>query len=133
MSIPLPKELDLYWEYFKGAYVVIGMMIIGCSLPKVSQLVISLKFLSIVFAAQFLAWPLAVLALIYLDQSLLQWFEPEVHKMMVILSIVPPAANTTAYASKLDLDPEKAATTVLAGTLFALIYIPAVLILTGMY
>ncbi len=132
-GISLPTELDLYWAYFKGTYVVIGMMIIGCSLPRLSQLVIAPKFLSIVFAAQFIVWPLVALALITFDKAVLQWFEPEIYKMLMILAIVPPAANITAFAAKLDLNPEKAATTVLLGTLFALFYIPAVLILSGLY
>ena len=132
-DISLPEQLDPYWVYFKGAYVVIGMMIIGCSLPKLSQLVVAPKFIGIVFAAQFIAWPAMVFAWVYLDQSYLHWFGPEVYKMMMILAIMPPAANITAYAAKLNLNPEKAATTVLAGTFFALLYIPAVLILSGLY
>jgi predicted permease len=49
------------------------------------------------------------------------------------LSIVPTAANVAAFASQLDLVPEKAATTVLIGTVIALFYIPAMLILMGMH
>ena len=53
--------------------------------------------------------------------------------MLLIMSIVPPAANIAAFAATLDLNPEKAATTVLLGTIFALFYIPAVLVLSGLY
>lgn len=130
-NVPLPAQLDPYWVYFKGAYVVVGMMIVGCSLPRLSQLVIAPRFLSIVFLSQFVVWPAVVLGLIELDQHVLGLFGTEVHKMMIIMSVVPPAANITAYAAKLNLDPEKAATTVLVGTVFALFYIPIVLAITG--
>ncbi|MCB1531813.1 MAG: AEC family transporter [Alphaproteobacteria bacterium] len=131
--LDLPHQLDAIWAYFKGAYVVIGMMIIGCSLSKVSKLVIAPKFLALTFLGQFILWPLLGLSFIALDQSVLHWFEPQVHKMLLIMSIVPPAANIAAFAATLDLNPEKAATTVLLGTIFALFYIPAVLVLSGLY
>lgn len=132
-GLALPAELGPFWEYFKGTYVVLGMMIIGASLSKVSKLVIAPKFLSFVFTAQFIVWPLIALALIAFDQTILHWFTPEIHKMLMIVAIVPPAANVTAFAAQLDLNPEKAATTVLLGTIFALFYIPAVLVLSGLY
>lgn len=133
LEIELPSQLDSFWSYFKGAYVVIGMMIVGCSLSRVSKLVIAPKFLALTFAGQFVLWPLIAFALIAFDQSVLGWFGPQVHKMLMIMAIVPPAANIAAFAAKLDLNPEKAATTVLIGTLFALFYIPAVLVLAGFH
>ena len=133
LQLDLPSQLDPYWTYFKGAYVVVGMMIVGCSLPKLSDLLIGPKFLTIVFVSQFVIWPLIAFAFISFDKAILQWYEPEIYKMLMIIAIVPPAANITAYAAKLDLNPEKAATTVLLGTIFALFYIPAVLIISGLY
>lgn len=129
----LPAQLDPFWEYFQGSYIVIGMMIIGVSLSSMSRLKISPKFIGVTFFAQFLIWPALVLMIIGLDKAVLHWFEPEVHKMLFIMSICPPAANITAFAATLDLNPEKAATTVLAGTVFALFFIPAVLVLSGLH
>ena len=129
--ISLPESLNPFWGYFKGAYVVIGMMIIGVSLSRVQKLVISPRFLSLVFIAQFVVWPLVALALIQLDRTVFQLFTTEIYQMFIIMAIMPPAANITAFAAKLDLNPEKAATTVLFGTLFALFYIPLALVLTG--
>lgn len=129
----LPSSLDPYWEYFKGTYIVIGMMLIGCSLPKISKLRISPKFIGLVFLGQFVFWPLASFAVIGFDRSFLHWFTPEIYKMLIVIAIVPPAANVAVFAAKLDLNPEKAATTVLLGTLFALIYIPVFLVLSGLF
>lgn len=133
MDFDLPQQLDSFWEYFKGAYVVVGMMIIGVSLSRVAKLVVAPRFLFIVFVAQFVVWPLMAFCTIELDQNLTHWFSPEIHKMLWIIAIVPPAANVAAFAAQLDLNPEKAATTVLIGTIFALFYIPAMLVLGGFY
>ena len=129
----LPSQLDAFWGYFKGAYIVIGMMIIGVSLSKVTRLVIVPKFLSVVFFAQFIVWPLMALGVIGLDKAVLHWFSPEIYKLLMIMAIMPPAANIAAFAAKLDLNPEKAATTILLSTIFALFYIPAALVVFSLY
>lgn len=117
-----------YWGYFKGAYIVIGMMIIGCALSRVKKLVIAPRFLSLTFLGKFVIFPCAALALILFDQSVTQYFTAEVYKLIYILAIVPTAANIAAFAVEMDLRPEKAASTILIGTLVALIYIPLALI-----
>lgn len=132
-GIDLPKQIIPYLDYFKGAYVVVGMMIIGVSLSKVSKLVTTTKFLSLVFFGQFIIWPLVAFAVIALDRHVFHGFGPDIYKILMIMAIVPPAANIAAFAAKLDLNPEKAATTVLLGTLFALIYMPAMLVLLGIH
>lgn len=125
-------ELDgqsaLYWGYFKGTYIVIGMMIIGVALSYAPKLVLKFRFIGLAFLGKFVFWPVFVFALIVLDQMFTRMFGPEVYKLVMIMAIVPPAANITAFAAQLDLNPEKAATTVLLGTIFALFYIPVVLV-----
>lgn len=133
LGVDLPTQMESFFGYFKGAYVVIGMMIIGVSLSTLQKLKVSMRFLSLVFFAQFIVWPLVVLGVIALDKYLVQMFSPEIYLMLMVVAIVPPAANIAAFAAKLDLSPEKAATTVLFGTVFALFYIPAVLVLSGLY
>ena len=51
--------------------------------------------------------------------------------IVILITIVPPAANSVAFAAQLNIRPEKAATTVLLGTVLALFYIPAVIWLVG--
>ncbi|MCB9988394.1 MAG: AEC family transporter [Rhodospirillales bacterium] len=131
LSIELPEIFDTYWTHFKGAYVVCGMMIIGVALSKAERLVFSARFMGLAFAAKFLLWPLIALGLITLDNSVTHLFAPEVHDLLFVLSVLPPAANVAAFAAQLNLQPEKAATTVLLGTLLGLFYIPLVLMLAG--
>ncbi|MGH1398948.1 MAG: AEC family transporter [Alphaproteobacteria bacterium] len=128
----MPEQFYTYWGYFKGAYVVMGMMIIGVALASVEKLVIGPRFLSLAALFKFIAWPAIILALTMFDRAISMIFPPEIHRLMLILSIVPPAANIAAFAAQLNVQPEKAATTVLICTVLALIYIPFIVMITGL-
>ncbi len=130
-DVTLPESFYTYWGYFKGCYIVGGMMIIGIALSHMDKLVFGARFISITFIGKFAAWPLLVLVFIALDKTLLHWFEPMVHQLIIVMSIVPPAANVVAFATQMNLRPEKAATTILLGTVFALFYIPLILMWAG--
>ncbi|MCD8563311.1 MAG: AEC family transporter [Alphaproteobacteria bacterium] len=127
----LPDMVLTYWAYFKGAYVVLGMMIIGTALSQMAHIEFSWRFNSLVFLGKFIAWPLVMGSFVALDIYVLGLYGKEVHTMLILLSIMPPAANVTAFAAQFNTGAEKAATTVLAGTIFALFAIPAVLWLIG--
>lgn len=131
MQIELSAQFDTYWTHFKGAYIIIGMMLIGAALSKVEKLVIGPRFLAMTFMGKFLLWPLVVLGFVVFDQNVTQAFGPEIYAIFWVTAIVPPAANTAAFAAQLDLNPEKAATTILIGTIFALFYIPFMIWLIG--
>lgn len=128
----MPDLFVTYWTYFKGAYVVVGMMIIGAALAKLRHFEFSLRFNALVYAGKLLLWPALMGGFVMLDNAFFGLFEENVHAMMLVLAILPPAANVTAFAMRFNIDPEKAATTVLVGTLLALFYIPAILIISGM-
>lgn len=129
--IELPEQFFTYWTYFKGAYVVNGMMIIGVALSHVHRLVVGPRFLSLALFGKFICWPGLVCGLILLDKLVFRMFSPEIYSLVLVMSIVPPAANVAAFAAQLNLVPEKAATTILIGTVIALFYIPAVLMAAG--
>ncbi len=131
--VQMPEMFDTYFTHFTGAYVILGMMIIGTALAKAGRLVWAPRFLGLTFLAQFIIWPLLMVAIVWLDRSYTHWFDPEIHRFIIITALLPPAANTAAFAAQFDLRPDKAATTVLLGTLFALVYIPAMLVLLGLY
>ncbi len=132
-GVNMPDLFAVYWAYFKGAYVILGMMIIGAALSKVDRLVLAPRFLALVTLGKFIAWPVLVYGFIRIDMAFLHLFEEPVHKLMFVSALVPPAANVAAFAEKFGIVPQKAASTILIATVFALFYIPAVLILTGMH
>ncbi|MCM2325893.1 MAG: AEC family transporter [Candidatus Woesearchaeota archaeon] len=113
----------------KGAYSLLGMMLIGLAISEIKNFRIDLKFTMTAFFAKFIIWPLLVLSIISIDKAYFAWYSLEIYKSMILLSIVPLAANTVAYATELRTHPEKAATAVFLSTLFALIYIPLIVTL----
>ena len=131
-GVQMPELFITYWGYFKGAYVVMGMMIIGVALAKVEQLVFGPRFLSLVCAGKFVLWPILIGLVTLFDMHVTQFFGAEIYKLMLVISIVPPAANIAAFAAQLNVQPEKAATTVLLCTVFALVYIPFIIVITGL-
>ncbi len=97
---------------FKGVFVVLGMMLVGLGLSDVTSLKIYLRFVGLSFVAKFLLWPILILGFIFIDQNLLHQFTNEVHNTFLLLSVVPIAANSVAYATTLKNNPDKVAISV---------------------
>ena len=111
---------------FRGSFTILGMMIIGLGLASIRNYAFDYIFLTVLFLAKFLVWPLMVLTVIMLDNFLFKLYSTSIHNVMLLMAIVPLAANTVVIATELKVQPEKAAVTVLLSTLFALFYIPLV-------
>ena len=134
LGISIPSELNSYTAQFKGAYGILGMMLIGMGLvglelKKGSDL--DFKFISILFILKFIFWPLVVLGVIYIDKTVFMFLNEDFYKVMFLFSIVPLAGNTVTLAVLLNAKPEKASFTVLLSTIISVIYIPIVLVLYG--
>lgn len=110
----------------RGAYIFLGMVLIGISMADNKGYKRDYKFISISFLAKFIVWPMLAMLVIVLDEMLFKLYGPEEHAVIILMSIVPLAANTVAFATELKVQPEKASLAVLLSTLFALIYIPLI-------
>ncbi len=132
-NIPLPDLFYTWWDKFTGAWVIIGMMLIGVALSKIEHLRINAKLILWLFSVRFIIWPAAIFILIMADRTILHLFNEEIYTLITIIAIVPLAGNVVAYAAQLNVRPGEAAMTVLLSTLFAMIYIPCVLYLLGSY
>lgn len=125
----LPEAFTRYWDYSIGAWVIIGMMIIGVALSKQSRLEVDVKLLASMFTPKFILWPLFGFGVILLDRAYFQAFPPEVHMMLAVMTSVPLAGNLVAYAATLNLHPERAAAAVLLSTILAFITVPAAVLI----
>jgi malate permease and related proteins len=101
-------------------------MIIGMGLAGASWKSIDMSFISLTFLAKFICWPGLIALLIWVDRSSFRIFDTDIYHVLIIMSIVPLAANTVAIATELRTHPEKAAVAVLLSTIFALFYIPLI-------
>lgn len=131
LNLPLPESFLNYWGHFTGAWVVIGMMLIGVALGKIPKFELNFKLIGWLSVVKFLAWPLLVGAFIWTDQNYTMLFDTDIYGMFLIFSLCPLAGNVVAFAAQLDVHPEEAAMAVLISTLIALFYIPLVFLIVG--
>ena len=134
LGVQIPEVISGYTDQFKGAYGILGMMLIGMGLiglelKKGSDL--DFKFLSILFILKFIFWPLAILGFIYIDKTMIGFLNEDLYRVMFLFAIVPLAGNTVTYAVLLNAKPEKASFAVILSTIFSIIYLPIVMVLYG--
>ena len=124
-SIGVPPVFQDVILNVRGAYSVLGMMMIGIALAGRSFGEVDGKLLAFTQVGKFIIWPLTVFGLLWIDgQTLHLYADPLVRSVMLLLSMVPLAANTVAFSSMLRAHPGKAAVAVLFSTLIALFVIP---------
>ena len=133
LDIQLSPVMTRYWNYATGAWVFTGIMLIGVALGKQSKLELDFRLMRWLFSAKFIAWPLACALVIAIDSVFFQVFDATIYRMIVIFSAVPLAGNLVAYASNLNIHPERAAGAVLVSTFLALLTIPLALTLFRLY
>ncbi len=125
----MPDVMIRYWTYASGAWVIIGMMLIGVALSKMDRLEFDWRLMRWLFTAKFVFWPLGGIAFVLYDLHILHAFDATIHQMLLIFTAVPLAGNLVAYAATLKLHPERAATVVLASTLCGILTVPAAILL----
>lgn len=127
LGLPLPPAVTDTVAMLTGAYSPLGMMIVGIGLagvrPNRAQ-GIDRAFLGAAFAAKFVLWPGLAALFIWLDRSVLGWFDATAHQVIAVESLVPLAAITVVHATLQEIHPERVSLAVGASTLAALLYLP---------
>lgn len=124
LQVPVPQVLQDFFANVRGCYTVLGMMIIGLSLAAMTRFEIDWKFISLSFAAKFIAFPLLAFGIISLDTYALHFFTEDMHRAILLFTLVPMAANVVVIANLLGVHPEKAATAVFLSAVVAVLYVP---------
>lgn len=123
-GLTLPPLADELFRWFEGAYVVLGMMMIGLGLSSLKKLAIDWGFIGILFTARHIIWPLVAAAVVLLDKHVLGLYGEGVHQSVLLISFMPLSANAVAIASVLKCEPEKMATASFLSAVVAIIYVP---------
>ncbi|MDD4627983.1 MAG: hypothetical protein PHE68_01150 [Candidatus Peribacteraceae bacterium] len=113
----------------RGAYSVLGMMLIGLGLAGEKFSAVDSRLLGFTTVAKCVIWPTLMMIIIMVDRQALHFFGEDVHGVMLLMAMVPLAVNTVVYSSVLKVHPEKAAVAVMVSTLLALFMIPALSVL----
>ena len=127
-NITLPSMMDNFISSMRGAYIVLGMMLIGFGISGIKKFSIDYQFITLAFIGKFILWPLLVLVLVMIDYYFFGIYDINAHRAFILLSIVPIAANTVVFATALNIYPEKVSTAVLFSTFFGLLYVPIVIV-----
>ncbi|PCJ29362.1 MAG: permease [Rickettsiales bacterium] len=120
----LPDFFDEFVNNMKGAFSILGMVVIGLALSNIEKFKFDMKFTSAAFASKFLFYPILFNAFILLDKYVLGWYDVNDYNALQLLCIAPMATNTIVLASLYKIHPEKVATAVLLSLLFVLLYMP---------
>ncbi|WP_428026287.1 AEC family transporter [Arcobacter sp.] len=129
----IPDVISSYTAQFKGAYGILGMMMLGMGLIglKNSEGNFDIKFISIAYFMKFIFWPLAILGFIFLDKTFFIFLNDDLYKVLFLFAIVPLAGNTVTLAVLLNAKPEKASLAVFLSTVVSVVTIPLYIFLYG--
>jgi predicted permease len=122
-GLEVPDAVIEGMAVFPATYTLLGMMIIGMTLGRVSFRELDVKFIGACAAIRYIAWPLlATLAVAGLQGVI--YLPPELALALLLVGVVPMAANVVVVAMELGIAPEKGAMAVLITTLAAPLLIP---------
>lgn len=129
LKINLSPFIDEMFVYFRGAYSLFGMMIIGMAISNITRQSFDIAYIGLALMGRVVIWPLIIAGFILLDKTYIHLFDREIYQVIVLMSIVPIGANSVAYATELKVYPEKAALATLISTCLALFYMPIIIFL----
>lgn len=124
LHLTIPQIFEDFMRNILGCYSTLGMMLVGLGLAQMNTVKLDFKFISLAFLARFVVWPLISFLIIFVDKNFIQYYDQNVYSALLMLSVVPLAANTVVVASILKVQPEKSAAAVLLSTIVALFYMP---------
>ncbi len=128
----LPQIFTEMVNNFRGAYVVLGSMMVGLGISRLKIDSIDLKYLLMTFVGKFVVYPFLAFLIIKMDQCFLHFFEETFYQVLFVFSVSPLMVNVVIFANHVDVQSEKAAAGVFISTIFALFYIPICYILYQM-
>ncbi len=123
-GIELSPLMIEYWDRFTGTMIILGMMIIGSGLAAMDRFRFDSSFFLGVILLRYVLWPVFGLIWIFIDSTYLNLLPNTIYSLIILITACPLAANTVAYAVKLDLHPALTSSMVLITTLLALGFIP---------
>lgn len=106
------------------AYTVLGLMLLGIAMGELGKIKLDIRLMTFTTFGVYILWPLIAFLVIFLDQAFFKFYNPQIYKILLLMSIVPVGASIVAVSTELKVEPEKASFIVLFTTLISLIYIP---------
>lgn len=130
MGVVVPDYILPSFELTKGAYSVLGLMMIGIGIGKVGKISFDIKLISLCFLGKFVIYPILTLLVIGLDRYTFNLMDEGMIKIFLLFSIMPLGINTINFAAITQKNVGEAATIVLLSALFSSVIIPIILLTT---
>ncbi|WP_235602995.1 AEC family transporter [Piscirickettsia litoralis] len=127
LKVPLSLSAEHVADLFVGAYSVLGMLMVGFGMAHMSRSSFDIKLASVLLFSKFIFWPIVSGVIVLLNRYEFNLLSEESEHILLLISLVPLAANTVALAVRFRVVPDKAAMVVVLSTIIALFYIPFVL------
>jgi malate permease and related proteins len=131
-KVQLPENLTSIARDFLGAYIILGALIIGLGVAQVKTWKFDWMFLTHMLGVKFILWPFVMWGLLQLDEFSFDIIPQSYEPILLLLSIMPLAANTAAFAAMFHVYPERTATAVAFSTLMGVVLIPFFVVLFGL-
>jgi len=108
-------------------YSVAGLFIAGVGIASIKKASLDKTYLALSLIAAHIAWPLAIMGILFVDMSTTHLLTQFVRKVFFLESLMPIGINVISYAALTKIHPDKGAVAVAISTILSLIYIPIML------
>ena len=132
LGLTVPAMWDNIVRDFMGAYVILGALIIGFAIGQNKKFVFNWRFLGALCGIKFLVWPVGMGALLFGLRILMPDLPQAAVSCALLMSFMPLAANSAAFAALLKIHPEETATAVALSTVLSLVTVPVCVLLFGL-
>ncbi len=132
MGVEIPALWEGLVRDFLGAYVVLGALIIGLGLAQKGCPTFHGTLFGAMLGIKFILWPALTMALLAVLRLTPLAVPVQYEPILLLMSVLPLAANTAALAALLEVYPQEAAGAVALSTLLSLGVVPAYVSLFGL-
>ncbi|KJV69215.1 AEC family transporter [Candidatus Neoehrlichia procyonis] len=123
-KIPIPEFLFHTAINIRSTYMVLGMMLLGIAVANIKVFRIDWKLIFLTIIIKYVAWPIFILGLIFIDKSTLRLYNHETYKALILLAVIPISGTGIMLATMLNYQPDKVAIMLLTNTIIGLFYVP---------
>jgi malate permease and related proteins len=125
LKVPINNSIMQALNNMNGAYSTLGLMLVGIAMSELGEIKIEPVLMIFTIIMTYILWPLITFGVILLDKSIFMFYNADIYRTLLLMSIVPVGATIVAISTELKVQPEKASFVVILTTVISLIYIPA--------
>ncbi|MGN7661857.1 MAG: AEC family transporter [Anaplasma sp.] len=123
-QVQIPEFLSRTFTDLTSTYMILGTMVLGITIANIKDFSINWKLIALTVLIKYIAWPLLVLLLIFLDRSGPCLYNSQVYQALILLAIIPMSSAGVILASMFNHQPDMAAMMLLVSTTVGLFYVP---------